>query len=467
MGGGAQGGGRGGGAQGSSQQSSQQGGGVGQQMGSGGRPMGRRAWTHDDSLAMVHDDVSRHLRGLQKARGGDTRSSGLASSFTSSRASPTATGKTEGSRASVGGATKTGTTAAAAKGGRTKPASLLTSMMPSTGSDKGKTAKGGKGSAQACRRRLLHLDPRHSAYRRDVKRQRRLQRAVKGATGGISRADTSGTSRDSAVGAVEGSSRTDPSASGRGDPSGTGDPSSMEGGGMREADPCLDAYNAQLDSWFGGPSGGFNVDRWMNDFIGGYDTRDFEWEKDFLNDHRDSFGLWDMSDVDADEEVLIGYTTSPDPCVDYTLSIRPDYLLPSTKYLFRLDATDKDGVKVQTDIVVAVNGPPTSGFIDMSPAEGEVFATGFEFSAGDWVDPENNYPLKYSFFIMNSPRVWCEATDQYCRKTLRSDSFESSYTIGGGEGSTESIQVGLWSCGVIVMDALGDTMMQLLMFLWG
>ena len=58
---------------------------------------------------------------------------------------------------------------------------------------------------------------------------------------------------------------------------------------------------------------------------------------------------------------------------------------------------------------------------------------------------------------MNSPRVWCEATDQYCRKTLRSDSFESSYTIGGGEGSTESIQVGLWSCGVIVMDALGAT----------
>ena len=98
--------------------------------------------------------------------------------------------------------------------------------------------------------------------------------------------------------------------------SGTGDPSSMEGGGMREADPCLDAYNAQLDSWFGGPSGGFNVDRWMNDFIGGYDTRDFEWEKDFLNDHRDSFGPWDMSDVDAEHAAIVvliffGFSKTP------------------------------------------------------------------------------------------------------------------------------------------------------------
>jgi hypothetical protein len=67
-------------------------------------------------------------------------------------------------------------------------------------------------------------------------------------------------------------------------------------------------------------------------------------------------------------------------------------LTPGATYTLVLTATDSDGSSAFATTTVAINSPPGSGVVAVSPLHGYSLNTGFEFSAVNWVDDDK--PLK-------------------------------------------------------------------------
>jgi hypothetical protein len=73
-------------------------------------------------------------------------------------------------------------------------------------------------------------------------------------------------------------------------------------------------------------------------------------------------------------------------------------LSPKSTYTLSLTAVNARGIAGTSSLTFSTSGPPTSGFLAISPSAGFAVTSEFSFSALNWVDDDDAYPLKYSFF---------------------------------------------------------------------
>lgn len=81
-----------------------------------------------------------------------------------------------------------------------------------------------------------------------------------------------------------------------------------------------------------------------------------------------------------------------------SITIPSSILQPGTKYLVRLEHSNKGGVGYD-EVTFTINSPPKKGTIEISPAEGDMLSTEFTFSAKNWTDAENNSSLLYQWSV--------------------------------------------------------------------
>lgn len=77
--------------------------------------------------------------------------------------------------------------------------------------------------------------------------------------------------------------------------------------------------------------------------------------------------------------------------------------LPSSReYEFRLTATAASGAPGSSSTLVAINGPPSFGYVDVSPALGVAVDTVFAMTATLWADEPSDLPLQYNFGVFDT-----------------------------------------------------------------
>jgi hypothetical protein len=86
----------------------------------------------------------------------------------------------------------------------------------------------------------------------------------------------------------------------------------------------------------------------------------------------------------------------------FPLAILPDSLSEGLSYKFQLTGAVSETESVFASLTVAVNNPPSSGSLVVSPSQGLEYNTSFVFQAKNWDDEEGDLPLTYSFYYSAS-----------------------------------------------------------------
>ena len=94
--------------------------------------------------------------------------------------------------------------------------------------------------------------------------------------------------------------------------------------------------------------------------------------------------------------------SSSAPAVLFPLSLSPYALLPGLSYTFRLSACPSGACPALTSYVemtLIANGPPTSGYLTVSPDNGFALQTSFALASVGWTDDPSDYPLMFDFYF--------------------------------------------------------------------
>ncbi|GLD96780.1 hypothetical protein PINS_up005463 [Pythium insidiosum] len=85
------------------------------------------------------------------------------------------------------------------------------------------------------------------------------------------------------------------------------------------------------------------------------------------------------------------------PLTSASNAINRNQLTPGQTYVFRLVATDLNGMAGSGIVTIRVNAPPTSGTCVVSPTDGFAVQDTFSLSCEHWTDDLEDLPLRYAF----------------------------------------------------------------------
>ena len=86
----------------------------------------------------------------------------------------------------------------------------------------------------------------------------------------------------------------------------------------------------------------------------------------------------------------------------FPLSLSPYALAPGLSYTFRLSACPSGACPALTsylEMTLYANGPPTSGYLTVSPDTGVALQTSFALASVGWTDDPSDYPLMFDFYF--------------------------------------------------------------------
>ena len=86
--------------------------------------------------------------------------------------------------------------------------------------------------------------------------------------------------------------------------------------------------------------------------------------------------------------------------VMFSLALAPNTLLPGATYTFRLTAwpAGNPALAAFAEISLAANGPPTNGYLTVTPTRGVAMTTTFVLASNGWTADAASLPLMYDFY---------------------------------------------------------------------
>jgi hypothetical protein len=107
----------------------------------------------------------------------------------------------------------------------------------------------------------------------------------------------------------------------------------------------------------------------------------------------------------------------------FSLVLPPFAMVPRTSYRLRLTALAPSGTG-RAELAFTTNGAPTSGSFLVSPLVGQPLHTAFTFTAANWVDDPDDYPLSYTFMFRHGG----DATSNAAERPLFIDGYANIQT---------------------------------------
>ena len=138
----------------------------------------------------------------------------------------------------------------------------------------------------------------------------------------------------------------------------------------------------------------------------------------------------------------------------FPLGIGSNVLTGDVEYIFRLRVEDEVGNALYRELSVVPNAPPVGGHFKVRPTSGNGFITNFKFSALDWGDSADDYPIVYLFAYQIAASFDPSVT--YDQVAVRSTIFTFSTLLPGGLSTSN----GTVSCAVLISDYWGATNMR-------
>ena len=129
--------------------------------------------------------------------------------------------------------------------------------------------------------------------------------------------------------------------------------------------------------------------------------------------------------------------------LNFPLGIHRDVMTAGVDYIFRLTVEDTAGNVIFSEVTVTPNSPPVGGTFAVTPASGFAFITDFEFSAFNWGDNADDYPVEYLFVYQDASSFNSETI--FDQISVRSTFFTTSTLLPEGVDST-------LACAVFISD---------------
>jgi hypothetical protein len=107
----------------------------------------------------------------------------------------------------------------------------------------------------------------------------------------------------------------------------------------------------------------------------------------------------------------------------FSLVLPPFAMVSRTSYRLRLTALAPSGTG-RAELTFTTNGAPTSGLLVVSPLVGQPLQTPFTFTAANWVDDPDDYPLSYTFMFRHGG----DATSNAAERPLFIDGYTNIQT---------------------------------------
>lgn len=136
--------------------------------------------------------------------------------------------------------------------------------------------------------------------------------------------------------------------------------------------------------------------------------------------------------------------------------------LPGADYTFRVDTTDDNGISF-SELILRINEPPTSGYIDISPRSGLAALTEFTVSALLWTDDVDDMPLSYQFAYENPNQALAATPVEVALGTFEENN-EKNVLLPRGRGDesrvviTAQVRDNLGAKAKARTDAAGETL---------
>ena len=156
-----------------------------------------------------------------------------------------------------------------------------------------------------------------------------------------------------------------------------------------------------------------------------------------------TWSLQSASDVDlSSDQVLLSPSTRSFSMEEVTsglnfpLGIRSNILTGGVEYIFRLRVEDSAGNALFREVSVVPNAPPVGGSFKVRPRTGHAFITNFKFSAPNWGDDPEDYPIGYIFAYQDASSFNPSLT--YDQVGVRGTAFSASTLLPEGLSTDDS-----------------------------
>jgi hypothetical protein len=135
--------------------------------------------------------------------------------------------------------------------------------------------------------------------------------------------------------------------------------------------------------------------------------------------------------------------------LNFPLGIRSNVLTGGVEYVFRLRVEDAGGSAIYREVSVIPNAPPIGGSFAVRPKSGVAFVTKFSFSARNWGDDPDDYPIEYLFVYQDASSF--DSSLPFDQVGVRTSKFTASTLLPEGQ-TTDTNTI---ACSVFVSDYWG------------
>ena len=165
---------------------------------------------------------------------------------------------------------------------------------------------------------------------------------------------------------------------------------------------------------------------------------------DFYND--DAAGA-----VPSALELVYGVSTSTSLSNGEYLVLKANQLNAGTNYVFRMTATNSNGLSAYASINITAGLPPTGGVFNVEPSNGTALGTTFSIRTANWTNEYSSYPLTYTFIYFDS-----SLTEISMRSETPISNFSTTLPLGYA-GTTARVGYNEYDLvvGVVAYDNIG------------